>query len=99
MKKAVAWFIPTVLAAYVIIYLILTLTGEYRASLFKAKSIWYPKTLVLKKSKSLGGDSKLEGNTGGFIYLPLILIDRTVWHRDSGVLRGVKDDLQETLDD
>ena len=99
MKKTLAWIIPAVLGAYLIIYLTLTLNGEYRASIFQGKSVWHPQALVLKKSKTLGGDSKVEGNAGGFIFLPLILLDRAVWHRDSGMLQGVKDDIDETIGD
>ena len=94
MKKFLAWAVPSLIGVYILTYIILTVNGEYKASIFQAKSVWHPMGLELKKT-----DDEVKGNVGGMIFMPMILIDRTVWHRDAGVLQGVKDDLKESLDD
>lgn len=81
-----------ILLLYVGTYIALSFTGGYRvASTGNARipllsvSIpdsqqWQPKYLELEVMKTGSGSWTTNGNLGGYIFSPLILIDRKLWH-------------------
>ena len=47
---------------------------------------WSPKGLRLSVTKDQSGDWVWAGNTGGYVFSPLILLDRKFWHPTEGIL-------------
>ena len=79
------------LAVYVGIYIALSAAGEYRPT-FSGKrrytfglavmdrSIWQPNGLRWERYKSIKGQSDTRGNVPGYLFSPLIVMDRALWH-------------------
>ncbi|MGF1678963.1 MAG: hypothetical protein ACFCUX_07195 [Candidatus Methylacidiphilales bacterium] len=87
-----------IVLVYLGVYLFLTLNGEYavgssgnvKVPLLEVgvpdRREWQPQDTRLKFYKDSEGNWTASGNTPGYIFAPLILIDRLVWHRHKGLL-------------
>jgi len=80
-------------ALYLSIYVILSLNGQYQprptgkfrmnggAGLaYMDAMTWEPKWLVLYKWAGVDRKNNTDANTGGYIFYPLIYLDRLYWH-------------------
>jgi hypothetical protein len=102
MKRKRFYMAIAVLAAYIGIYVALSLQGQYywhaRGDLrFKDNDgspgfslydtvVWLPKYLDFRSTRLPSGEKHTFWNIGGIIFLPLILLDRAVWHRTTDLI-------------
>ncbi|MCA9072832.1 MAG: hypothetical protein KDA84_28105 [Planctomycetaceae bacterium] len=79
------------LGSYVVSYIALSAFGEYRPSpsgkrryafglAVMDRSLWQPKGMYWSRRLDLHGESTTEGSLLGYLYFPLIVVDRTYWH-------------------
>jgi hypothetical protein len=85
-KKQLNIAISVFFTIYIVSYIVLSIYGKYTLDIsgdtkvFNSVwpvhdvSIWQPKCLILGRNN---------WNYFGLIYMPLIELDRTVWHKDS----------------
>jgi hypothetical protein len=81
--KKITGALAILLVVYLGVYILLSANGEYETTnLFKGQVKWQPKGVKFRRVKPFRKDPVIEANFGGYLFLPLICIDRTVWHRD-----------------
>ena len=85
MKKITSAF-AILLVLYLGVYVVLSANGEYETtSFFKGEVKWQPKWVKHRRVKPFRKDPVTEANFGGYLFLPLIYVDRVVWHRDKNL--------------
>ena len=88
--------------AYSLIYLALSAMGDYQVvgvSLFKGQAQWQPKTLHMERYKKLNGEIEMTANVGGYVFMPLILIDRATVHKNKNLAKHVLDEFKRSIDE
>ncbi|MBM3320795.1 MAG: hypothetical protein FJY73_08995 [Candidatus Eisenbacteria bacterium] len=81
------------LAAYLTAYALFSLQGEYVLANYGGqdwRSVWAPRSLV-RSYVGRVGRQKAAYTTLGVLFLPCIIIDRTVWHPTDWTVEGLSD--------
>ncbi len=95
--------VAIILGVYLLLYLVLTLVGEYQATSANVvgvpdRYVWQPKLMRVETNKKLNGEEELESNVLGAVYMPLVFLDRAVWHQEKSLVKGAADKIKESMD-